>query len=120
LLNDYKTDREEKSLELYNNEGKTTRDIAKDVRMSLRDINIILKKHVVNHGIAIVDNKKSSNEKATLFTRLFSGTSGSKTPKVIFLSNDDDNKLSLVLEDDDGPSIVVNIYAINLLVRLAI
>jgi flagellar biosynthesis GTPase FlhF len=62
LSSDHKTDREEKSLELYNYEGKTTRDIAKDVRMSLRDINIILKKHVVNHGIAIVDNKKSSKK----------------------------------------------------------
>ena len=40
--------------------------------------------------------------------------------KVIFLSNDDDNKLSLVLEDDDGPSIAVNISDINLLVRLDI
>jgi hypothetical protein len=67
LLSDYNTDREETVLELYNNQGRTTRDIAKDVRMS-RNINIILKKHVVNHGIAIVDNKKSSNEKATMLT----------------------------------------------------
>ena len=60
--------RERKVIELYN-QGKSTRDIAKELRMSLRDISIILKKHGVNHGLAIIDddddNKKSqsNNEK---------------------------------------------------------
>ena len=64
------TEREEKVLELYNNQGKTTRDIAKEQRISLRDISIILKKHGLNHGIAIEDDKKShpNNEKATMLT----------------------------------------------------
>ena len=71
------TERERKVLELYN-EGKTTRDIAKEQRISLRDISHILKKHGVNHGIASIDddnnNKKShsNNEKATRAYKLFS------------------------------------------------
>ncbi len=68
------TDRERKVLELYN-QGKTTREIAKEQRLSLRDISLILKKHGVNHGIAIDDgNKKthSDNEKFTEAYRLFS------------------------------------------------
>jgi hypothetical protein len=44
--------------------------------MSLRDISIILKKHGVNHGVAMIndDNKKShsNNEKATQAYKLFS------------------------------------------------
>jgi transcriptional regulator len=67
LSSDNYIDRERKVLELYN-EGKTTREIAKEQRLSLRDISLILKKHRVNHGIAMIDdddNKKSSNEKAT-------------------------------------------------------
>ena len=35
------TEREKKVLELYN-QGKSTRDIAKELRMSLRDISTIL------------------------------------------------------------------------------
>jgi transcriptional regulator len=76
--NDYYTERERKVIELYN-QGKSTRDIAKELRMSLRDISIILKKHGVNHGLASIDddgdnNKKShsNNEKATQAYKLFS------------------------------------------------
>jgi DNA-binding CsgD family transcriptional regulator len=70
------TEREEKVLELYN-QGKTTREIAKELRISLRDISHILKKHGVNHGITSIDdddNKKShsNNEKATQAYKLFS------------------------------------------------
>ena len=66
------TGRENKVLELYN-QGKTTREIAKEQRLSLRDIGFILKKHGLSHGIAIVDeDKKSSNEKATHAYKLFS------------------------------------------------
>ena len=65
------TGRENKVLELYN-QGKTTREIAKEQRLSLRDIGFILKKHGLSHGIAIVDeDKKSSNEKATRAYKLF-------------------------------------------------
>ena len=69
--------RESKVLELYN-EGKTTREVAKGQRLSLRDIGHILKKNGVNHGIASIDddnnNKKShsNNEKATQAYKLFS------------------------------------------------
>ena len=77
--NDYHyTEREKKVLELYD-QGKSTRDIAKELRMSLRDISIILKNNQVNHGIVITDNSndnntnnKSPNEKATQVYKLFS------------------------------------------------
>jgi DNA-binding NarL/FixJ family response regulator len=62
LSYDNNTERERKVLELYNNQGKTTREIAKEQRLSLRDISLILKKHGINHGIAMIDgdnNKKS-------------------------------------------------------------
>ena len=47
--NDY-NEREKKVLELYDH-GKNTREIAKELRMSLRDIGFILKKGQMNHGI---------------------------------------------------------------------
>ena len=51
--NDYDhIEREKKVIELYR-QGKSTRDIAKELRMSLRDISIILRKYQVNHGIVI-------------------------------------------------------------------
>jgi DNA-directed RNA polymerase specialized sigma subunit len=62
LSYDNNTERERKVLELYNNQGKTTRQIAKEQRLSLRDISLILKKHGINHGIAMIEgdtNKKS-------------------------------------------------------------
>jgi DNA invertase Pin-like site-specific DNA recombinase len=68
-------ERKKKVLELYD-DGKSTRDIAKELRMSLRDISIILRK---NHGIAIIDNgnidnnnNKSLNQIATQAYKLFS------------------------------------------------
>jgi DNA-binding NarL/FixJ family response regulator len=57
------TERERKVIELYN-QGKSTRDLAKDLRMSLRDISIILKKDGVSHGIAIIDNVDDNNKKS--------------------------------------------------------
>jgi DNA-binding NarL/FixJ family response regulator len=50
-INKY-NDRERKGLELYD-EGKSTRDIAKELRMSLRDISVILRKNQVSHGIVM-------------------------------------------------------------------
>ena len=49
-------------LELYD-QGKNTREIAKEPRMSLRDIGFILKKGQVNHGITatIMDNGNGNN-----------------------------------------------------------
>ena len=67
--------RERQVIELYD-QGKSTRDIAKELRMSLRDISIILKKHGVNHGLAMTDdnddNKKSHSNNATQAYKLFS------------------------------------------------
>ncbi|HEY6884719.1 MAG TPA: hypothetical protein VI278_11840 [Nitrososphaeraceae archaeon] len=37
MSGDNNTEREKKVLEIYNNQGKTTRDIAKEQRRSLRD-----------------------------------------------------------------------------------
>ena len=59
--NEY-NEREKRVLELYD-QGKNTREIAKELRMSLRDIGFILKKGQVNHGIAtIMDNGNGNNE----------------------------------------------------------
>ena len=75
--NDYDlTGREKKVLELYD-QGKSTRGIAKELRMSLRDISVILRKNQASHGVAIMDNRndnnnKSPNEKATQAYKLFS------------------------------------------------
>ncbi|MBV9668211.1 MAG: hypothetical protein JO327_08790 [Nitrososphaeraceae archaeon] len=44
MSTDNNTERENKVLELYDNQGKTTREIAKKQRLSLRDISHILKK----------------------------------------------------------------------------
>jgi len=70
-------EREKKVLELYDR-GKNTREIAKELRMSLRDIGFILKKGQLNHGIAIIkdndnnnDHSHSSNKKATQAYKLF-------------------------------------------------
>src|SRR5437588_7410693 len=72
-------EREKNVLELYD-QGKNTREIAKELRMSLRDIGIILKKGQLNHGITatIMDNgnngsndNKPANEKATQAYKLF-------------------------------------------------
>ena len=80
--------RERKVIELYN-QGKSTRDIAKELRMSLRDISIILRNNQVNHGIVIIDNSndntnstnnKSPNEKATQAYKLY--TEGNKPVQV--------------------------------------
>src|SRR6188472_3968895 len=78
--NDYDyTEREKKVLELYD-QGKSTRDIAKGLRMSLRDISAILRKNQVSHGIPfpIIDNdnkdnsNKSPNQKSTQAYKLYS------------------------------------------------
>ena len=61
--NDY-TERERQVLELYN-EDKTTREIAKELRMSLRDIGFILKKGQVNHGIVTMDDSNNSNNNSS-------------------------------------------------------
>jgi hypothetical protein len=76
--------RERQAIELYK-QGKSTRDIAKELRMSIRDISIILRKYQVNHGIVITkdngngknnntnetNNNKSPNEKATKAYKLY-------------------------------------------------
>ena len=69
-INNY-NDRERKVLELYDDD-KSTRDIAKELRMSLRDISVILRKCQVSHGVVIANNSKTNsitnkslNQKAT-------------------------------------------------------
>ena len=79
--NDY-NQRGGRVLELYD-QVKNTREIAKQLRMSLRDIGFILKKGQVNHGIVTImdddddsnnssNNNNSPNEKATQSYKLFS------------------------------------------------
>jgi DNA-directed RNA polymerase specialized sigma subunit len=59
-------------------QGRNTRDIAKELRMSLRDISSILRDNQVSHGIVITDNShdntnnnKSPDEKATKAYNLY-------------------------------------------------
>jgi transcriptional regulator len=55
--NDYHyTEREKKVLDLYN-QGKNIRYIAKELRMSLRDISIISRKNQLSHGNIITKDK---------------------------------------------------------------
>jgi Mor family transcriptional regulator len=73
------SERERHVIELYD-QGKSTRDIAKELRMSLRDISAILRKNQVTHGISfpIIDNdnnnnnNKPPNQKSTQAYKLFS------------------------------------------------
>src|SRR5438046_5905088 len=74
------TERERQVIELYD-QGKSTRDIAKELRMSLRDISTILRKNQVSHGMPffIIDNdnntnnnNKSPNQKSAQAYKLFS------------------------------------------------
>jgi len=58
--NDY-NEREKNVLELYD-QGKSTREIAKELRMSLRDIGFILKKGQINHGIATIMNDGNNHK----------------------------------------------------------
>ncbi len=65
-------EREKQVIEL-SKQNKSTRYIAEALKMSLRDIGIILKKHGLSHGIAMIkDSNKSPNEKATQAYKLFS------------------------------------------------
>ena len=61
--NDY-NEREGRVLELYD-QGKNTRDIEKELRMSLRDIGFILKKGQMNHGIVTMDDDNNSNNNSS-------------------------------------------------------
>ena len=70
-------EREKLVIDLYKNQNKSIREIAKIAKMSFRDIGFILKKEGLNHGLATIgdndnNNKKSSNEKATQAYKLFS------------------------------------------------
>src|SRR6476620_1423205 len=75
-INDY-NEREGRVLELYD-QGKNTREIAKELRMSPRDIGFILKKGQMNNVIVTMmdDDGNNSNkplkEKATKAYKLFS------------------------------------------------
>ena len=107
-------EREKKVLELYD-QGKSTRDIAKELRMSLRDISIILRNSQLNHGIAITkdnendnNNIKPLNQKATQAYKLFSkGTKLSDVAIELGLREKEASKLFGVL-DDSSPLIVKN------------
>ena len=71
------SEREKFVIDLYKNQNKSIREIAKIAKMSFRDIGYILRKEGLSHGITTIedndnDNKKSSNEKATQAYRLFS------------------------------------------------
>lgn len=70
MLDNCYSEREKLVIDLYINQNKSIREIAKTAKMSFRDIGFILKKHGLNHGIAMTEDdyknkNKSSSEKAT-------------------------------------------------------
>jgi tRNA uridine 5-carbamoylmethylation protein Kti12 len=77
MPDNFYSERKRLVIDLYENQNKSIRDIAKVAKMSFRDIGYILKKEVLSHGITSIDddnNKKSysNNEKATQAYKLFS------------------------------------------------
>ena len=77
MPDNHHSEREKLVIDLYKNQNKSIRDIAKIAKMSFRDIGFILKRAGLSHGITTIedndnDNKKSSNEKATQAYKLFS------------------------------------------------
>ena len=79
LDNNNHNERERLVIDLYKNQNKSIRDIAKVAKMSFRDIGFILKKEGLSHGLAMTEddnnnNKKThpNNEKATQAYKLFS------------------------------------------------
>jgi predicted HTH domain antitoxin len=64
-------EKEKLVIDLYKNQNKSIREIAKTAKMSFREIGFILKKEGLSHGIVTIeDNDKnnqshSNNEKAT-------------------------------------------------------
>ncbi|MBV9175839.1 MAG: hypothetical protein JO297_02230 [Nitrososphaeraceae archaeon] len=79
--NDYDHIRREAQIIKLYKQGKNTPDIAKELRMSLRDISAILRDNQVSRGIVITDNSnnntystnnKSPSQKATQAYNLFS------------------------------------------------
>jgi hypothetical protein len=71
----YYSEREKLVIDLYKNQNKSIREIAKIAKMSFRDIGLILKKAGLSHGITTktYNDKKShsNNEKATQAYKLF-------------------------------------------------
>ena len=127
--NDYR-ERERYVLELYN-QGKSTREITKELRISLLDIGFILKKGQVNHGItATIDdgdninssnNNKPANEKATKAYKLFS--EGKKPVDVAIqlnLSENLSNALSLSTAILNGVKTISNIVSLVYLIHTLI
>ena len=77
MLDNNYSERERLVIDLYKNQNKSIREIAKAAKMSFRDIGFILKREGLSHGITTMedndnDNKKSSNEKAAQAYKLFS------------------------------------------------
>src|SRR5215475_9098486 len=77
MLDNCYSERENLVIDLYKNQNKSIREIAKTAKMSFRDIGFILKKEGLSHGVAIREdngknNNKSPNEKSTQAYKLFS------------------------------------------------
>jgi transposase len=76
MPDNFYSERERLVIDLYKNQNKSIREIAKVAKMSFRDIGYILRKEGLSHGITTIednnDNNKSPNEKATQAYKLFS------------------------------------------------
>ena len=62
--------RERKLLEI-NDDGKITPDIAKELRISLRDISIILRNNQLSHGFVISKDKDKSISNRNVMKNVF-------------------------------------------------
>jgi hypothetical protein len=70
-------EREDLVIDLYKNQNKSIREIAKTVKMLFRDIGFILKNEGLNHGIATMGESLSNNEKFTPSSIFFESRSSS-------------------------------------------
>jgi hypothetical protein len=62
--------RERKVLEIYD-DGKITLDIAKELRISLRDISIILRNNQLSRGFVISKDKDKSTSSRNVMKNVF-------------------------------------------------
>jgi hypothetical protein len=66
MLDNNYSEREGLVIDLYKNQNKSIREIAKATKMSFRDIGFILKKEGLSHGIVVTkDNGNDNNNNET-------------------------------------------------------
>jgi predicted HTH domain antitoxin len=64
MLDNSYSEREKLVIDLYKNQNKSIREIAKIAKMSFRDIGFILKKEGLSHGITTIEDNANDNKKS--------------------------------------------------------